>query len=329
VTSVPSKRRQTLADGLSNEEQRALNRFESHLRAEGAGRSTRRKYRENVAHFIDWLDGRDPVVLRRGEIKGYLEEWQELYEVEHDKPLAARTVKARISAIKRFYAYLDERDLLVDEEGREIRNPMDGIKAPKIKRKPNDWLQHEEDQALLRAEMNRQERAVIFLLRWSGIRVSEACSLLWEDVDFGTGRIRVRKSKSDAGLRQIPLAPELETELQAWKKHLVGKNLFGPESPVLITRNRTAMATTFVWRLVKRVAHRAGVRPRDGRGGNVSEVTPHTLRRTFGSYFLNKGLGLEDVSKLLGHSNIQVTQECYAELLDQTVEERFYAALSA
>ena len=39
--------------------------------------------------------------------------------------------------------------------------------------------------------------------------------------------------------------------------------------------------------------------------------------------------GLEDVSKLLGHSNIRVTQECYAELLDKTVEERFYAALSA
>jgi integrase len=70
-----------------------------------------------------------------------------------------------------------------------------------------DWLREEEDQALLRAEMNRQERIVIFLLRWSGLRVSEACSLLWDDVDFTTGRIRVRESKSDAGLRQIPLAP--------------------------------------------------------------------------------------------------------------------------
>jgi site-specific recombinase XerD len=80
---------------------------------------------------------------------------------------------------------------------------------------------------------------------------------------------------------------------------------------------------------VKRVAHRAEVRPRDGKGDNVSDVTPHTLRRTFGSYLLNKGLGLEHVSKLLGHSNIRVTQECYAELLDKTVEERFYAALSA
>jgi integrase len=80
---------------------------------------------------------------------------------------------------------------------------------------------------------------------------------------------------------------------------------------------------------VKRVANRAGVRRHVGKGDNISEVTPHTLRRTFGSYLLNKGLGLEDVSKLLGHSNIRVTQECYAELLDKTVEERFYAVLSA
>jgi integrase/recombinase XerD len=329
MQAASRRHRTALETTLSNEQQRALNRFESHLRAEGAPRSTRRKYRQNLAHFIHWLDGRDPVVVKRGEIKGYLAEWQELYEDEHGKPLAARTVKARISALKKFYCYLDERDLLVDEDGHAIRNPMDGIKAPKIKRRPNDWLREEEDLALLRVEMNRTERIVIFLLRWSGLRVSEACSLLWEDVDFGTGRIRVRESKSDAGLRQIPLAPELETELRAWKKHLAGRNLFAPESPVLITRNRTPMSLTFAWRLVKRVSHRAGVRPRDGKGDNISDVTPHTLRRTFGSHLLNRGLGLEDVSKLLGHSNIRVTQECYAELLDKTVEERFYAALSA
>jgi hypothetical protein len=35
------------------------------------------------------------------------------------------------------------------------------------------------------------------------------------------------------------------------------------------------------------------------------------------------------VSKLLGHANIRVTQECYAELLDKTVEEQFYAVLNA
>jgi integrase/recombinase XerD len=329
VDTARSKRRQAVEDSLSHEQKRGLNRFESHLKGEGAPRSTRRKYRQNVAHFIKWLDGRDPVAMKRREIKGYLEEWQERHEDEHDKPLKPRTVKGRICALKSFYAYLDARDLLVDAEGHEIRNPMDGIKAPKIKRKPNDWLREEEDQALLRAEMNRQERIVIFLLRWSGLRVSEACSLLWEDVDFANGRIRVRVSKSDAGLRQIPLAPELETELRAWKKHLISRDLLSPELPVLVTKNRTAMTMTFAWRLVKRVANRAGIRPRDGTSGNVSEVTPHTLRRTFGSHLLNKGLRLESVSKLLGHSNIRVTQECYAELLDKTVEEQFYAALSA
>jgi integrase/recombinase XerD len=324
-----SNTRLGLEDGLSHEQRRVLSRFESHLRGEGTASSTRRKYRQNLAHFVNWLDGGDPVTLKRGEIKGYLEEWQELYEEEHDKPLAARTIKSRINALKSFYAYLDARDLLVDDNGREIRNPMDGIKAPKIKRKPNDWLREEEDHAMLAAEMNRQERIVIFLLRWSGVRVSEACSLVWEDVDFSAGRIRVRASKSDAGLRHIPLAAELETELRAWKKHLVGKDLFSLDLPVLVTRNRTPMTTTFAWRLVKRVANHAGVRARDGKRHNVSEVTPHTLRRTFGSYFLNKGLRLEDVSKLLGHSNITVTQECYAELLDKTVEERFYAVLTA
>jgi integrase len=314
---------------LSNEQKRALNRFDSHLRGEGASPGTRRKYRQNVAHFVKWLAGPDPVTVKRGEIRDYLVEWQAHYEDEHDESLAPRTVKLRINALKALYAYLDSRDLLVDEDGREVRSPMDGIKAPKIKRKPNDWLREEEDRALLRAETNRQERIVIALFRWSGVRVSEACSLLWKDVDFVSGKIRVRESKSDSGLREIPVAPELETELRAWKSYLVGKRLFSPDLPVLVTGHRTAMKPTFAWRLVKRVANRAGVRPQNGKGHNVSEVTCHTLRRTFGSYLLNRGLPLEDVSKLMGHRNVSVTQECYAELLDKTVEERFHAVLRA
>jgi integrase len=95
------------------------------------------------------------------------------------------------------------------------------------------------------------------------------------------------------------------------------------------------MSISFAWRLVKRVAHRAGVRPRpctcavarpphtancprNLNGYNRSDVTPHTLRRTFGSDLLNRGLRPEVVSKLLGHATTTITEHTYAELLDDT-----------
>ena len=57
----------------------------------------------------------------------------------------------------------------------------------------------------------------------------------------------------------------------------------------------------------------------------VSSITPHTLRRTFGSYLLNKGLRLEVVSKLLGHSSTVVTERAYAELLGSTIRDELLA----
>jgi integrase len=57
-------------------------------------------------------------------------------------------------------------------------------------------------------------------------------------------------------------------------------------------------------------------------------VTPHTLRRTFGSYLLNRGLRLEVVSKLLGHASTTVTERAYAELLDETARRELFQALA-
>jgi integrase len=80
---------------------------------------------------------------------------------------------------------------------------------------------------------------------------------------------------------------------------------------------------------VKRVAARAGVRlhGRDAQGRpvaidlsgeNVSAVTPHTLRRTFGSDLLNRQVRIEVVSAQLGHADTRITEKAYAKLLLST-----------
>lgn len=105
------------------------------------------------------------------------------------------------------------------------------------------------------------------------------------------------------------------------------------------------MTTGYVWRLIKRVAARAGVRPiqctckstsayrhdtgcpRTRAGENRSEISPHTLRRSFASDLLNRGVRLEVVSKLLGHASVAVTQKAYATHLDDTARRELLTAL--
>lgn len=225
-----------------------------------------------------------------------------------------------MSALKRFYGYLVDREIVTGAD------PTARLKASKRHRHVNDWLRNDEDAALLAACITPQERILLALLRHAGLRIGEARSLRISDVDFTRRELRVRQSKSDSGLRTIPLEGELATDLAQWVEFLEKQGRAAPDAFVLSTTHGTAMQETHARRIVKRVAVRAGVRVT---GPGRSSVSCHTLRRTFGSFLLNRGARLEVVSKLLGHAETSTTERHYAELLSDTVRDEFKKALAS
>lgn len=238
------------------------------------------------------------------------------------------TVRGRllIQALRSFYEFLDRYDLLVGCDGKPVRDPLRRIEAPKVARRANDWLRADEDERLLTAAETAQERMVVNLLRWTGLRSAEAVSLRVADVDLVRGELQVPESKTATGIRTVPLLPQLQRELRLWLQHLSTTIELTQQTPLLATRHGTAMKAQFVQRIVKRLAARAGVRPSACFGG--SAITPHTLRRTFASDLLNRGVRLETVSQLLGHADTRTTQLYYAELLPDVVKREFYAAFA-
>jgi integrase len=178
--------------------------------------------------------------------------------------------------------------------------------------------------------------------------VSEASNVTLADLELAPGReaLLVRRSKTAAGKRTVPLLPGFLPTLEQWLAELKLLGLDRPETPLLATRHGSALTHSFSWRIVKRVAHRAGVRPvpctcgserpphrrgcpRNQNGHNLSEITPHTLRRTYASDLLNRGLRLEVVSKLLGHATTTITERAYAQLLDDTTRRELLHALQS
>jgi integrase len=276
--------------------------FRAALRREGITDGTRTRYAGHVSQLMAVHP--DPRTCTRAELELYLDS----LDVEPG------SLRVKTAALRKFYGYLEDRDLL------DGPNPAARLKLPKRRRKPNDWLRPDEDAAVLRACVTPQERIVVALLRHGGLRVSEACGLLAADVDLENEELRVRASKTDSGLRTVPIAPELRIELEVWMSQRA------PGRYLLATRNGTPMQTAFAWRLVKRVAHRANVRPLPKPA--LTSVSCHTLRRTFGSDLLNRGVRIEVVSKLLGHADTRTTESCYAEMLDETVRREFRQALA-
>ena len=128
----------------------------------------------------------------------------------------------------------------------------------------------------------------------------------------------VTTSKTVAGLRSIPISPELRPHIERWWAFTRRECLFRPDGAFLVTRNGTSMKPQYVEQVVRRVAARAGLTRR---------VTPHTLRRTFGSDLVNRKVRLEVVSRLLGHASTSITEKAYARLEDKTIRTEMLAAL--
>jgi site-specific recombinase XerD len=276
-----------------------------------------------VGAFLDWYE-RNPVAATRADIEDYLDAWATATNV------APGTIRVRIAALRKFYDFLDSRGVLIDAEGRELRNPTDKVERPRSRRKANDWLSAEESAALLSSPITAQERAIVDLLFWTGLRVGEACALTWRDVDLERGEIRVQSAKTDSGMRAVLVLPELDAGLRDWRAYLERQGLYRPDAPLLATKRGTPTSPQRAWAVLKRVAERGGVRARsaiDRSGDNVSTISPHTLRRTFATTLINRGVRLETISKALGHADVSTTAAYYAELMPEQVRMEILDAM--
>ena len=308
--------------------------FGAALERAGKAPNTFKRYAVFLRQFSAWLGDRDVAAVGAAEIADeYLAEWWVAYKARYGRAPSDNTVRNHHTALGSFYEFLFARDLVSINPMRKLAR-----ERPAGKKKRNDFLTVEEDAALIAAASTPEERIIASLLRYSGMRAAEASALLWRDVtitptdDYPYGTIRVLESKTVAGERVIPVFPELQLELYRWWAYQELRGLTTTLHPVLSSKHGRPMTHDFLWRIVKRVAFKAGVRPRpctcgttaDTRhdascprtknGHHRSEVTPHTLRRTFGTSLRRQGKSLDLISKLLGHSSTKVTEEFYVEL---------------
>jgi integrase/recombinase XerD len=290
--------------------------FSQYQARRGLSAATQTAYGQYLAQFVAWLGTRPLQTVRPADIElGYLPCWDGGFRDRYGRSPSRRTIRNNLVALNSFFAFLARFEHVT-------MNPMAQIERPRIVQRRNDRLSTSESDALLAACRTPAERIVVPLLLWTGMRGGEAESLLKRDVDLPQRLIVVRQSKTPTGLRTIPILHPLVGPIGSWLAHQAELGLDDPDSPFLATRSGRPMRHAQVWTVVKRVSGRAGIRERtatDYNRRNLSQVSPHTLRRTFGSDLINRGVRLEVVAKLLGHAQTTTTERCYAELLQTTV----------
>jgi integrase len=166
------------------------------------------------------------------------------------------------------------------------------------------------DSAARRDRQHIARRAMLATLVFAGLRIGELLELRWRDVDLTAGRIAVRESKTDAGVRQVDMLPVLRDELLALK---AGAWRAEANDRVFGTRGGTTQNASNVRRRVLRPA----VSRANERLANVGEVplpdrlTPHKLRHTFASLLVALGVDPGSVMDQLGHTDPTFTLRVY------------------
>ena len=176
------------------------------------------------------------------------------------------------------------------------------------KRLPNADLRTREhlteaevERLIAAAKRNRwghRDATMILVAYRHGLRVSELVDLRWDQVDFRTATLHVRRVKQGSPSTH----PILGDELRALRRLQRDQQ---PKSPFVFTSERGAPFTTAGF---ARMIERAG-----GEARLAFKAHPHMLRQACGYALANKGHDTRALQAYLGHRNIQHTVR-YTEL---------------
>jgi len=166
-----------------------------------------------------------------------------------------------------------------------------------------------------------ERRAVAATLVLAGPRAIELSHLLWRDVDLANGRLRVGRSKTKAGLREIKMLPVLRDILAAYKARAYRS---GHEDLVFPTgtggrRDKDSLRTKVLAQVFERANE---LLERRGRPPLPEGLTPHKLRHTFASVLVACGEDPVSVMAQLGHTDPAFTLRTYAHMMSREPGER-------
>jgi integrase len=158
-------------------------------------------------------------------------------------------------------------------------------------------------------------RAIAETLILGGLRVSELCGLDGPHIDLAAARVRVPRlaTKSDAGERNVPIVPALQSRLIAHRERYPS----GPGQPAFPTRNGTRQTPDNIRsRILAPIRDRANQQLEAEGRLLIAHMTPHTLRRTFASILAVCDVPPRRAMYLMGHTDPTLTLAVYQQVLD-------------
>jgi len=236
---------------------------------------TIKNYKNCFRQFIKQYDNIKPSQITRQQINDYLT------VLVRERHVSISHQSQVMSAIKMFYAaVIDQEDKVKD-----LYQPKKAQKLPKV-------LTEEEVTALLRAVDNPKHRCLLMLIYSAGLRLGEAINLRLTDLQPEQNRLFVRAGKGNKDRCTI-------LSSKVWQHLKCYIEVHTPIEWVFEGANGGQYSERSVQELFSRAKMRSMISP---------HATVHTLRHSFATHLLEKGVDLRYIQELLGHASTKTTE---------------------
>lgn len=271
-----------------------VRKFIATKKLEGKSERTLRRYQPELERLVCFLN-KQLFEVGPYDLRLYLSLYKERRKVSN------RTLENMRKTISTFFGWLHDEGIIPQNPARAVKQ----IKYDKIVRKPFTSVERER---LKNACLTSRDLALSEFLYASGLRVSEVASLDRRSIDFVTREATVVGKGGKE--RRFYLS---EVCAEYLRLYLSSRDDNNPALFVGLKDPHRRLTKEGIEYIVKDLGRRAG----------VSNVHPHRFRRTLATDLVRKGVPIQDVAQILGHSDLRTTQVYIA--LDHTTVKYHYS----
>ncbi len=258
--------------------------------------ATADSYRRDISRFLEFLDERGIGELSLVDKAVVFDFINELRSGTITRGKISNSTYARnLSALRSFYRYLCERHLCEENPFLQFRKVHTEKHLPDVL--SVDQLERIFDVFDLDEPLDVRNRCILETIYACGLRISECCDLLVENIDRNNRIIRVIGKGNKE--RMVPYYQRLN-ELFDLYVTMYRNEYALPGFPYLfVSQRHTKISPRSVQLLLEDVRKKAGLEV---------DLHPHMLRHSFATHLLDNGADLRSVQELLGHQNLSTTQ---------------------
>lgn len=294
-------------------------------------------YKSDVSHFLAFLEQQNITSATDEKLNPLL--LQDYLAKLREDALKKNSFSRKYSSINAFFKFLLEESLIA-------QNPLRKTSKPKTEKTIPETLDFKIIEEFIRLDLNRQESNTIItkakktkndkqkilkdvfviFLAYSGLRVSEVCSLKIKEIQHIIEKILIKKNNPEcifdetSVLFQIKgkgqkerLVPFFLQNLDYLEKYLSAKELMQGKKSEYLFPSKTAKHKHITRRYIFKILNIFATQFHKG-----INIHPHLFRHSFATNLLKKGLNLRNLQELLGHSNISTTA-IYTKVEDETI----------